>query len=96
MTDICRLALAYIGAHPTPDMTMRQLAFLGLVCDQPGQSVKALSIDLGVSEAAITHMHHRITKHGLVTITKNPRDRRLVQIWPTDAGRTFRQGLHAL
>lgn len=95
MNDLCAAALAYARANQ-PDLTMRQLGLLGLICDEPGQSVDPLAKLLGVSRPVITRANHTLAEMGFITTAQREDDRRKVSVIPTEEGMAFRQRLGSL
>lgn len=95
MTDICLSAAKYArGGHP--DLTLRQIAIFGLICDEPGQSVGPIAATLGLSKPVITRGKNALTALGLIDTRCLVEDKRRVSITPTLHGIELRNKLGEL
>lgn len=95
MTDLCHLALAY-ARDGDPDLSFRQMALLGLICDRPGLSVRPLADLLDVSRPVVTRARHALQQLGLVTASPCEFDARKIAIVPTARGAAMRHRLGAM
>ncbi len=95
MSDIC-LAAARYAREGHPDLTLRQIAIFGLICDEPGQSVGPLARTLGLSKPVITRAKLVLTAMGLIESVPIKQDRRKISISPTGYGVELRQKLGSL
>lgn len=80
-------------AHPreTSEMTVRQLALLGLAVEHPGHSCLFYATQLGVSKPVVTRACAQLSLLGLMTVRRADNDRRQNVIVATDAGAAFVQ-----
>ncbi len=79
--------LQHLASNAT--LTVRESLILGAVVAEPGIGVKELHASLGLVKAAISRAKDMLAEHDLVTFDSNPKDRRLVRITPTAAGRNL-------
>jgi DNA-binding MarR family transcriptional regulator len=79
---------AFCRANPreTAEMTVRQLALLGLVAEHPGHSCLFYATELGVSKPVVTRACAQLSLLGLMTVRRAEDDRRQNVIVATDAG----------
>ena len=97
MTDIAKSALAYCKAPLPIELTIRQLALLGVLCDEEGpHHVRHLAQRLGVQKPVITRSVDQFEVMGLARRTKDPVDGRSVHIVASDHGRRLRSQMGVL
>ena len=65
-----------------------QLRVLQIVAEKPnvGRTPKALSVQMGVTQATVTALVDRLVRHGMVTRVPSQTDRRQVNVVITDTG----------
>ena len=87
--------LAQIGAHAAArfseriaalDLTPPQTGLLRAVAANPGQSQQALARHLGTPPSRLVALVDGLDERGLVERRRNPTDRRLHALHPTEAG----------
>ena len=76
--------LAPMGLHPGQEQLLVRL------WSRDGQSQADLADDLGIEPPTLTRMVHRLEAGGFVARHPHPDDRRSVQVWLTERGRTVR------
>lgn len=62
------------------DLTCRQAAILAIVTANPGVTVGAVALVLGVPKPSVTRAADKLHEWGLMHRTHHPEDRRLVQL----------------
>ncbi len=93
MTDLATAALRYVRSD-RPDLTLRQCAALGILCDQPGpHRTDALARALGVSKPIVTRIQNRFVELGWAVRIVEEDDRRRCHMVVTDAGRDVRDAM---
>lgn len=89
-TDLITQSLAWVLSPDYLDLTSRQFALLGILCDQPERHhVRDLARKLAVSKPVISRASTLLAWHGLV-IRQRGEDRRDCILVATDAGRALR------
>jgi Transcriptional regulators len=94
MADIITAAREFIASPLYFEATPRQLAMLGIVCDEPGKhSVKALASTMGVAKPIVTRATNVMEASGLVQRVRCRDDRRVTYVLPTEKGQALRREL---
>jgi len=96
--DIVASALATVraGALPT-DMTLRQMAVLGILCDEPGlHRVRTLAKEIGAQKPVVTRILDRFEQMGIAQRLPDHDDRRDLFIVATAEGIELRAKLGKL
>jgi DNA-binding MarR family transcriptional regulator len=97
MTDIVSLTVAWVTAPDSIDLTSRQIALLGVVCDEPGpHGVKHLAARLNLSKPVVTRGTRVLEQLGLVTRNRGKLDKRDCFITATNAGSALRTSMARL
>jgi len=97
MNDLVSASLAWVRSSDYVELTSRQLALLGLVCDEEGPHyVRRLAQSLKVSKPVITRAATTLEERGLVVRRRPTADRRDKVLEATSAGREFRDMLALL
>ena len=78
-------AQPYLRWADNPNMTCRQAAILALVLANPGATVGALALVMGVPKPSVTRAADKLEEMGLLFRTPSAGDRRLVQMHATKA-----------
>ena len=87
--------LAQVGAHAAQrfaeriaelDLTPAQAGLLRLVATRPGQSQQAIAAQLGTQPTRLVALVDGLEKRGLIERHRNPEDRRLHALEPTEGG----------
>lgn len=78
------------------DLSMPQVKSLGVLEDEDGLSIKAMSDRLGLSEPGVSRGVDTLVKRGLVKRIEHPEDRRCKQVSLTPKGRQVLGGLTEL
>ncbi|HEX2594777.1 MAG TPA: MarR family winged helix-turn-helix transcriptional regulator [Rhizomicrobium sp.] len=93
MNDLATAALACVRSG-CEDLTIRQIAMLGLLCDEAGpHSTGSIALRLGVDKPVITRSINRFEQMGLIHQAISPKDRRRNILTPMPVGRTAREAL---
>jgi DNA-binding MarR family transcriptional regulator len=71
------------------DLTPPQTGLLRAVAASPGRSQQALAQMLGIAPSRLVGVVDELADRGLVERRRNPTDRRLYALHPTDAGRAM-------
>lgn len=94
MADLASLSLMWCQSDRYVDMTSRQIALLGILCDSPGpHRVRDLAKRLRVSKPVITRAVNRLSALRAAVRLREPRDKRDLEVRATDAGRALRNAL---
>lgn len=88
--DLISQSMAFVRSPDYQDLTIRQMAILGTVCDHGGQKVKNLARDLIISKPVVTRAATMLSGIGLVERIRSESDRRDVMICATPKGHKFR------
>ena len=92
MNDLIALSRPWVVSPSYMDMTVRQLALIGILADEDGaHQVKTLALDMKVSKPVITRSVGKLAALGLVTNVPDAKDRRVRIVELTSAGKAFRQ-----
>ncbi len=100
--DLGGSALAYVRTPDHIDLTVRQIAMLAYLCDNPPElrghffTVRAIAAAMNVAKPVITRATNTFIKHGLANRITDMRDKRSILIEPTDAGRELREVMRCL
>jgi DNA-binding MarR family transcriptional regulator len=90
----CAFLLAALGSHAATrftervaelDLTPPQVGLLRLISAGPGQSQQAVAQRLGLPPSRLVGLVDALADRGLVERRRNPEDRRLHALHPTDA-----------
>ena len=100
MSDFFTNALDWVRSPDYRDVTTREIALLGILCDEEGpHHVRHLADTLKVSKPVITRSVSRLTREGLATKARSGADKRDKEVRASiDAGqarRGFLKGLRA-
>ena len=91
MSDIFTLSREWVIGARSGDMTLRQVALIGVVADGPGpHHVRDLAATLGVSKPVITRAVASLKERGILTTHRPVEDRRDCIVNLTEAGRALR------
>lgn len=91
MSDFFTDTLDWVRSPGYRDLTTREIALLGLLCDEEGpHHVRHLADTLKVSKPVITRSVDRLAREGLASKAQSKVDKRDVDIVPTKAGRELR------
>lgn len=91
MSDFFANTLDWVRSPDYRDLTTREIALLGLLCDEEGpHQVRHLADTLKVSKPVVTRSVSRLIREGLATKAQSKADKRDVDIVPTTAGRELR------
>lgn len=97
MNDLVSASLAWVRSPDYVELTSRQFALLGLVCDEQGpHHVRRLAQSLKVSKPVITRAATVLEELGFVVRRRLTSDRRDKVLEATSAGREFRDMLALL
>lgn len=93
MNDLATAALACVRAG-YDELTIRQVAMLGIICDEPGpHSTGSIARRLGVDKPVITRSLIRFEKLGMVEQTTCRKDRRRNVLTLTPLGVSTREAM---
>jgi len=96
MADLVSLSTAWVTAGGGADMTFRQVAVLGAVCDAPAPMLfRDLATQLNLAKPVLTRALTRLGSDGLLERGRRIGDKRDVLVLPTDKGRAFRSSIDA-
>jgi DNA-binding MarR family transcriptional regulator len=84
-----RRARGRVPAGSDSRLTLAQLHLVKALDDRPGRTVRELAEVAGVSQPTITRTLDVLQRHGLVTRTASPEDRRCVIVELTGEGRAL-------
>ncbi|WP_241213832.1 MarR family transcriptional regulator [Sphingomonas koreensis] len=94
MADLATLSLMWCQSDRYVEMTARQIALLGILCDAPGpHRVRDLAKLLRVSKPVITRAVNRLGEHRAAVRLRDPNDKRDLEVRATDRGRELRAAL---
>lgn len=94
MKDIVTCSRRLVEMSTYTDFTIRQLAMLGIVCDDPGpHHVRTLAKAMMVNPPIISRAVDKLSAMGLVRRAHPKSDRRDCVIVATDQGMALRQAL---
>ncbi len=94
MTDLVTACRSFLASEHYFDATPRQLAMLGVICDDAGpHHVSNVAAKLGVQKPAVTRAVDALANRGLVKRVRSDTDRREVFIFPTRTGDMLRKEL---
>ncbi|WP_454887426.1 MarR family transcriptional regulator [Sphingomonas oryzagri] len=86
MSDLAAMARQHLSTM-TGHLTLRQIAMLGLICDDPDAgSTGEIATKLGLAKPVVTRAIRMFELLGLATSRRNPSDGRLKIITPTQRG----------
>lgn len=92
--DLAALSLSWCQSDRYVDLTSRQIALLGILCDRPGpHRVRDLANQLRVSKPVITRAVSRLGEHRAAVRLRDPNDKRDIEIRATDRGRELRDAM---
>ncbi|MBG6116755.1 DNA-binding MarR family transcriptional regulator [Sphingobium sp. JAI105] len=91
MTDLVTAALRYVRSPDYCELSLRQLALLGIVADSDGpHHVRDLANEMGVAKPVVTRAVQKLKTLGLLTHARSGPDRRDCLVSATDPGRALR------
>lgn len=94
MVDLAALSLAWCQSNPQVELTLRQMALLGIVCDEPGpHRVRHLAKRLNVAKPVVTRAANKFTAIGALERKRSTTDKRDLELCATDLGRDLRAAL---
>jgi DNA-binding MarR family transcriptional regulator len=91
MADLFDTCRAFVASEHYVDLSARQFALLGIVCDEPGpHHVRVLAQALNVQRPVVTRAVDKLKRFGFVKRVYGTFDKRDVMIEPTAEGKAFR------
>jgi len=97
MNDLATASLAWVRSPRYIDLTARQIALLGLLCESVrGMTVAELATLLKVSKPVVTRAHTALAALGWVDRVQSEDDRRVCFLCATDAGREIREAMRGV
>jgi DNA-binding MarR family transcriptional regulator len=97
MADIVSLSVAWVTAAGGADMTYRQVAVLGAVCDAPAPpQFRALAKQLNMAKPVLTRALTKLGSLGLVARRRGEADGRDILVDATEQGRELRATMREL
>jgi DNA-binding MarR family transcriptional regulator len=73
------------------ELTVREVAILGVIAQNPGHSTKHIASTLRLTKPAVTRATTKLDKHGLITRATYDGDKRMRTLVATAAGRKLLQ-----
>jgi DNA-binding MarR family transcriptional regulator len=91
MSDFVTLCRRWVMHPEQREMTLRQVALIGVVADEPGpHHVRDLAAKLSVSKPVVTRAVTALKVRGILTSHRPAADRRHCIVELTEAGRELR------
>lgn len=97
MSDLVKAARRFVVSEYYFEVTLRQIAILGILCDDEGpHQTKTIAETLGIGKPVVTRSVIHLEQIGYVARLPSEKDKRVVTVEPTIPGRYLREKLRTL